>query len=100
MNTIEIRTKLLLSIQRAMLGMIYPSIRAIVVDFIELQELIIIIYLDREPIEFDFENLSDMSGEVLSDMEFLKVEELCIYSKEPFSNLNDKGIWVYMRKED
>ena len=99
MEKIEIRTKLLLSIQRALLGMIYPSIRAIAVEFLRLEELKVIVYLDREPIEFDYENLSDITGEILADMEFKKVEEICLFSKATKLELKDEAIWVYMRKE-
>ena len=99
MEKIEIRTKLLLSIQRALLGMIYPSIRAIAVEFLRLEELKVIVYLDREPIEFDYDNLSDITGEILADMEFKKVEEICLFSKATKLELKDEAIWVYMRKE-
>lgn len=99
MEKIGIRTKLLLSIQRALIGMIYPSIRAIAVEFLRLEELKVIVYLDREPIESDYDNLSDITGEILADMEFKKAEEICLYSKATKLELNDEAIWVYMKKE-
>ena len=99
MENIEIRTKLLLSIQRALIGMIYPSIRAVTVEFFKLDELKVVVYLDREPIEYDYENLSDIIGEVLSDIEFKKVEEICLYSKATKLELKTEAIWVYMRRE-
>lgn len=94
----EIRKKILLSIQRALIGMIYPSIRAISIEYFNLENLKVIVYLDRDPIEFDYENLNDITGEILADLDFKKVEEICLYSKETKLKLNDDAIWVYMRK--
>jgi len=100
MNNVEIRIKLLLSAQRALWGMIYPEIRAIAVGFDGLKKLKMIYYLDREPTEEDYESISDVTGEILADIEFLAVEEVCIYTKEPFSKLDNLTSWVYIRKED
>ncbi len=95
----EILVKILLSAQRALLGMIYPSIRAIAVDFEGIRKLKMIYYLDREPNEDDYENISEVTTEIFADINFLEVEELCIFSKEPFNNLDHLKAWVYMRKE-
>jgi hypothetical protein len=99
MEEIEIRRDLLISIQRALWGMIYPSIRSIAVGFEGLKKLTIIFYLDREPNEDDYENLSDVAGEVCADINFTEVEEICVFTNEPFSNLDNLMTWVYMRKE-
>ena len=99
-NKSEIRTDVLLSMQKSLFGMIYPAIRAIAVGFEGLKKLKIIYYLDREPNENDYENLSIVSSEVCADIDFSEVEELCIFSMEPFSKLDNLTSWVYMRKED
>jgi hypothetical protein len=99
MEEIEIRRKVLISIQRALWGMIYPSIRAIAVGFEGTVKLKVIYYLDREPIEEDYENISEVTSEVFADINFSEVEELCIFSNEPFSKLESLNSWVYMRME-
>ena len=71
---IELRTRVLLSIQRALWGMIYSSIRGIAVGFDGIEKLTIIYYLDREPNDDDYENLSDVAGEVCSGVPFIGVE--------------------------
>ena len=100
MNKTEIRISLLLSAQRALWGMIYPEIRAIAVGFDGLKNLKIIYYLDREPTEEDYESISEVASEICADIEFLGVEEICIYTKELFSKLDNLESWVYMRKEN
>jgi hypothetical protein len=99
MEEIEIRRDLLISVQRALWGMIYPSIRSIAVGFDGLKKLKIIFYLDREPNEDDYETISEVAGEVCADINFAEVEEVCIYTNEPFSKLDNLMTWVYMRKE-
>jgi hypothetical protein len=99
MEEIEIRRDLLIAIQSALLGMIYPSIRSIAVGFDGLKKFKIIFYLDREPNDNDYETISDVAGEVCADINFIKVEEICIFSNEPFSKLDNLKTWVYVRKE-
>lgn len=99
-NKTEIRRALLLSIQRALLGMIYPSIRGIAVGFDDLRKLTVIYYLDREPNEDDYESINQVIGEVLGDVIFESVSEKCIFSSENWSKLDKLDAWVYARKED
>jgi hypothetical protein len=99
MSTIEIRRDILLSMQRALLGMVYPSIRAIAVGFYELVNLKIIFYLDREPNETDYEIISEVATEVCADINFMGVEEICVFSTEPIAKLDSLIAWVYVRKE-
>jgi len=88
MKEIELRRQVLLSIQRALWGMIYPSIRAIAVGFEGERKLKVIYYLDREPIQDDYDNISEVTTEVCGDINFTDVEEICIFSIEPFSKLD------------
>lgn len=99
MTEIEIRREVLISIQRALWGMIYPEIRAIAVGFEGVKKLKVIYYLEREPNENDYENIKEVTSEVLADIEFNEVEELCIFTKEPISKLNNLKSWVYIRQE-
>lgn len=96
----EIKTNVLLSIQRALLGMIYPDIRAIAIGFEGTQKFTVIYYLDREPNESDYESISDFTSEVLADIDFSEVEEKCVFSNDIISNLSSLDFWVYMRKEN
>ncbi|WP_077415270.1 hypothetical protein [Chryseobacterium sp. JV274] len=98
-NEIEFRKDVLISMQRALWGMIYPEIRAIAVGYNGIEKLKVIYYLDREPIEDDYENISEVTAEVSSDINFKEVEELCTYTNEPFSKLDNLVSWVYIRKE-
>ncbi len=100
MNQNDIRVRLLLSMQRALLGMIYPSVRAIAVGFVQLKKLKVIYYLDREPVEDDYESISEVTTEVIADIDFQEVEELCIYSQDPISKLDGLNSWVYTRREN
>lgn len=97
---IELRREVLISIQRALWGMIYPSIRAIAVGFEGTKKLQVIYYLDREPNDDDYENISDVTGEVCSDISFMEVKEVCKFTLDPFSKLDNLESWVYMRKEE
>lgn len=97
---IKLRREVLISIQRALWGMIYPSIRAIAVGFKGTEKLKVIYYLDREPNENDFENISNVTGEMCSDIAFMEVEEICKFTLDPFSKLDDLESWVYIRQEE
>jgi hypothetical protein len=94
----EITVLLKLSLQRALLGAIYPAIRAIAYEFNELKKLKIVFYLDREPNDDDYESVSDVCAEVLGDIEFQKIEEICEYTTKSFSELAPNN-FVYLRKE-
>ncbi|MFZ0595734.1 MAG: hypothetical protein WAM46_02015 [Flavobacterium sp.] len=59
-----------------------------------------IYYLDREPNSDDFENISDVTAEVLADINFSEVEEKCFLSDEIIAKLNNLDSWVYIRKEN
>jgi hypothetical protein len=78
---------------------VYPSIRAVAYESDDLKRLKIIYYLDREPNDMDYESLSDVCGEVLADLNFEEVEEVCEYTVRPFSTLAGNNNFVYVRKE-
>jgi hypothetical protein len=95
---IDLFRNVLLSAQRAILGEIYAEIRAIAVGF-DSKKLTIICYLDRMPIEDDYENLSNISGQILADIDFETVEEKCVFSKDLLSELDSLDSFIYARKE-
>jgi hypothetical protein len=97
MNRLE-RRQVLISIQRALLGMVYPEIRAIAVGFTEIK-LHVVYYLDRKPNDDDYENIAEVTTEVFADINFNEVKEECIFTLEPLQ-LNGLDCFVYMRKEE
>lgn len=96
----EIRIDVLISMQKALLGMIYPEIRAIAVGWEGLKKLKVIYYLDREPKEEDFENISVVTTEVFADINFSEVEEQCIFTKLNINQLDNLKSCVYIRWEN
>lgn len=100
MEDFKLDSKLYLSGQRALLGMIYPAIRAISVGITE-KKLFIKCYLDRPPNDDDYENLSCIAGEILSDFSNLnEVQEICEFNLNPTNNLDRLMGFLYFRKEN
>lgn len=100
LNNKEIRVAL----QTALLGEIYPSIRAIVYEYnLKNKSFLIRYYLDREPIEEDYESVSEVMTEFISQFkhsEFDKLKEECIYSNLVISELDPLNGFVYSRNEN
>jgi len=88
---------------RALLGEIYPNIRVIAASFSEDRELLVRYYLDRPPTEFDYESLSDVVGNVLSNTssndDIVSVKEECEFSTLPQGELDPLGGLIYARRE-
>ena len=99
MNEYDLRINVLISIQRALWGMIYPSIRAIAVGFKGGEKLKVTYYLDREPNDDDYYNISEVTTEVCADINFSEVEEICMYTNQPINKLENLDSWVYIRQE-
>jgi len=91
-----------LAFQEALIGEIYPAIKAIAFNY-EHKKLTTRIYLDRELSDVDYNNISAIVTEVIaqfSHVNFNSVKEECIYSDEPLSSLNESiRTLVYARKE-
>lgn len=90
-------------IWRALIGQIYPNIRAIAASFSDEKELKVRYYLDRPPTGFDHESLGDVMTEILanasSNGDIKSVSEECVYSDAPFSQMDVLGEFVYARRE-
>ena len=95
---IDLFRNVLLSAQRAILGEIYVEIRAIAIGF-DSKKLTVICYLDRIPIEDDYENLSNIVGQIVADIDFETVEEKCVFSQDLLSKLDSLDSFIYARKE-
>jgi len=89
--------------QGALIGEVYPEIRAIAVGLSEERELVVRYYLDREPDDFDYESLQAVVSTVLSntrtDRQIRSTREECIHSREELSNIDRMGGLVYARRE-
>lgn len=90
-------------IWKALLGEIYPEIRAIAVKFTDERELTIRYYLDREPIEDDYESISCVVTNILSNTssneEISAVKEEIFFSRDVIRNLNILDGLIYARRE-
>lgn len=93
---------LVLAVWRALLGEIYPSIRAIAVKFDEDSCLLIRYYLDREPIEMDEESLEVVATNVSASTGqqlVARIEIDCQFARVPFGALDALDCFIYCRRE-
>lgn len=93
---------LVLAMWRALLGEIYPSIRAIAVKFDEDSCLLIRYYLDREPIEMDEESLEVVATNVSASTGpqlVARIEIDCQFTRVPFGALDALDCFIYCRRE-
>ncbi len=93
---------LFLYIWRALIGEIYSSIRAVAVSLSENNSLIIRYYLDREPLDFDYESMEVVATNISSLVGLDKIsciELECEYAVEPIGKLECLDGFVYSRRE-
>ena len=97
------RTEILLALQDALVCEIYCSIREIVFKYdIDKNSFLLRFYLDREVVEEDTENISNVMAEFISHFKYSEFDEIleeCIYSSIPQSKLDTLSGVVYARKE-
>jgi hypothetical protein len=103
-DEIIIRQKVLLSIQCAMLGEVFPSLRAVSVDWDYYGSLSVHIYayVDAELSDDDRECLSQIETEVDADQDWAKsigTEVIRLSPNERVPRAKPKGVWVFMRKD-
>lgn len=98
------REQILLSLQSALLGEIYNSIRAIVFKYEANNRYFLLrYYLDREPNDDDFENVEIVITEFISNFKFTdfnKTKAECKHTTLPLSHLDIMDGIVYCRKEN
>jgi hypothetical protein len=94
---------LVLWIWRALLGEIYPEVRAIAVRFTDEKELTIRYYLDREPTEDDYESIgciiTDVFSNTSSKNEISAIHQEARYSQTRIGNLDILDGLIYARRE-
>ena len=103
-HNIPIPIWLRLWFQGALIGEVYPEIRAIAVGLSKEKELTVRYYLDREPNEFDYDSVQSVVSAVLSntssDHQIASAREECIYSRDKQSTIERLGGGlVYARRE-
>lgn len=89
--------------QSALISEVYPQLRAVAVAFSQANELTVRFYLDRTPTDFDYESLSMVVSEVLSNTssssEIAAVTEECVYSDQRLSDIDRLDGLVFARRE-
>lgn len=93
---------LIVCIWRALLGEIYPSIRAIAVALAENRTLTIRYYMDREVNEMDHDSMevvaTNISASLGSD-EIAEIELECEYSTVAIGRLDCLNGFIFCRRE-
>lgn len=94
---------LILWVWQALIGEIYPEIRAIALRFDSGKNLLIRYYIDREPTENDFESIECVMTNILahtsSNNDIKSIQDEVIFSVEKMSDLNILDGLVYARRE-
>jgi len=95
---------LIVTLCRALLGEIYPSIRCIAIKYTEEKILFIRYYLDRAPTDMDYESMevlaTDISVETGLDLNLIKGIEIdCQFSSSPIGKIDPLDGFVYARRE-
>ncbi len=89
--------------QSALIGEIYPAIRAVAVGFSESRALTTRFYFDREPTEDDRENircvLTEVFANTFSNDEITESIEELVFSGMPLNKLDPLDGFVYARRE-
>ena len=91
------------ALQSALLGAIYPEIRAITFFYNpKIKSFRLRYYMDREPLENDFENVDSVLTEFIATFNFSAfstAESECVYSLAPIAQLDIMEGMVFCRKE-
>lgn len=93
---------LMLAVWRALLGEVYPSIRAIALRFDEDGCLLIRYYLDREPIEMDDESLETVATNLSAATgrgQVARIELDRKFAIDRLGSLDELDGFVYCRRE-
>ena len=95
---------LYLWVSQALLGEIYPSMRAVAVGFDKKRCLLLRYYLDREADESDYESIDRVVNLILGNTFFYKddikhVKGEVIFSEKKKNDLDRLGGFVYSRME-
>lgn len=93
-----------ITMQWALLGEIYPEVRAIAYAYNpDTKSFLLRYYLSREPTSEDYDNVSEVMTEFMSHFKYSEFDELkeeCQYSELPASQIDPLDGFVYARKEE
>lgn len=94
---------IIVCVWRALLGEIYPSIRAIAVALSENRTLLIRYYMDRVPTEMDYESMEVVATNISASIgfgdEISHIGLDCRYATVPFGDLDCLDGLIYCRRE-
>jgi hypothetical protein len=99
-SELELRIRVLLSLQRALLGEIPPSLRGVTVGW-DSSEIIIHCFFDGEISEDDHESMEVVATEVLASFHQTHKVFVKCFRKDAPENLNQYALeaWAYHRRE-
>ena len=99
----ELPLKIYSWIASSLLTEIYPEIRLIASKFTEKNELLLRYYLDREPIEYDYDSIEMVMDEITANTsckeDITKIVTECIYSTVSHNELDILDECLYARRE-
>lgn len=93
---------LVVTIWHALLGEIYPSIRAIAISFSESKKLTIRYYLEKDPTEFDFESIEVVATNISAATELDLIKEIdvdCQQLAGTIGSADHLDGFIYCRRE-
>ncbi|MEQ1506590.1 MAG: hypothetical protein ABMB14_30460 [Myxococcota bacterium] len=92
------RVRVLVSLQRALLGEVFPSLRALTVEWGP-GRVKFWAYVDGEPFPEDTESLSCVSAEVAGDFDADVAVEYEIVRRDAPAPIGDTRVFAYRRRE-
>ncbi|WLG47188.1 colicin [Pseudomonas sp. FP1740] len=93
---------LVLCVWRALIGEIYPAIRAIALSLADDRTLLICYYLARQPTDFDWESLEVVATNISASIgqeKILRIDLECKFESDSIGRLECLGGFVYCRRE-
>jgi len=93
---------LVLCVWRALIGEIYPAIRAIALSLTDDQILLICYYLDRQPTDFDLESLEVVATNISASIGQEKISKIdleCKFASGPIGRLECLEGFVFCRRK-
>jgi hypothetical protein len=93
---------LILCIWRALIGEIYPALRAVATSLSDDRTLRIVYYLDRSPTKFDWESLEVVATNISASIgreEISHVDLGCEFLLGPIGHLDCLDGFIYCRRE-
>ncbi len=92
---------LLKYLRATIFGETYPQIRNIAIRYTNKKELLIRYYLDREPVDFDYESIEMVETELESVLveRINKIDLECVFHKGARKDIDPLDVVIYARRE-